>query len=747
MNRLLCTLTVAGVLLCESAAAQVLYGTIVGSVRDPSGGAVPGATIKITSGATGATRDIQSNELGLYTFSNVLAGSYSLEVTARGFRAFTEKGVAVTINTVTRVDVSLQVGEVTETVTVSSEVTPLQTDKTDVHVELGSQEITQLPLPAYRNYQSLLDLSPGTTPARYQNAIIDTPDRALTTNVNGTARSMNNTRLDGAPNIQGYLRHHTVYVAPSESIETVNMTTNSFDAEQGLAGGATVTVVTKSGTNELHGTAFAYHDNHHLRARNFFLRSPGKPKSIENIYGGTLGGPIRKNTLFYFASYEATRERVGFSSLYTLPTADQREGNFSAYGTQIYDPLTGTPDGRGRTPFANATIPLIRQSQITRKMQSLAPLPTEPGTVSNFFTSGSQALDRDKLDVKVNWNRSASHAVWGKYAILDATVNCQPSLGEAGGVGLCTGGGTGKGHTLTQVATIGHTWTLTPSLVVDGNLGFSRFGQNVKGPDYGKNFGLEVLGIPGTNGPDIRQSGQPRFVVSSYANYGNPYNWMPLFRNDNTWAHTSNVGWVHGAHDLRFGFDLRRYQVNHWQPESGGGPLGRFDFGGGVTALAGGPSPNQFNAYAQYLLGLPSTMLKSLQYFTPMSPREWQLGWYVRDRWQATRNLTLTLGLRHEYYPLMTRAWSGIERYDPETNKVHIGRFGGVPDNAGTTVSKKLFAPRVGLAYRLGSKTVFRSGYGITIDPDLLSALARSPYPVVIAQDFSGPNSYTAARK
>jgi hypothetical protein len=738
-----CLLFAIVVLLPQSANSQVLYGTILGSVRDPSGGTVPSANVKITNNATGQVRESKTNESGLFTFSNVLPGEYDLEVSVTGFRSFVQRGLIVTINTVSRVDVALQVGQLTEAITVASEVTPLQADKTDVHLELGTKEITELPLPAYRNYQSLLDLTPGATPSRFQNAIIDSPGRALTTNVNGTARSMNNTRTDGAANIFGYLRHHTVYVSPADTIETVNITTNNFDAEQGLAGGAAITVVTKSGTNEIHGTAFEYHDNQHLRARNFFLRSPGKPKSIVNIFGGSAGGPIIRNKLFYFGSWESSRERLGFSSLYTLPTEDQRAGNFSAFGTTIYDPLTGLPDGRNREPFPNNTIPLSRQSQIARKMQDLVPLPNQAGlTVANFFNSGPQALTREQVDAKVNWNRTSSHTIWGKYSLMDAIVECRPSLGAAGGTGMCNGGGTGRGSTLVNLATIGHTWTLTPSLLVDGTIGFSRLGQNVKGPDFGTNFCLETLGIPGTNGSDPRQSGQCRFTTTGYADFGNPYSWMPAFRNDNTWAHTTNAGWIHGSHDFRFGFDLRRYQINHWQPEVGGGPLGRFVSSGGATALNGGPAPNQFNAYAQYLLGLPNQMQKSLQNFAPMSTREWQFGWYARDRWQATRNLTLTLGLRYELFPLMTRAWSGIERYDPETNKVYIGRFGGVPDNAGTSVSKRLFTPRVGMAYRWGSKTVFRSGYGMSVDPDLLTALARSPYPVVIAQDFNASGSF-----
>jgi outer membrane receptor protein involved in Fe transport len=738
----LCALMAAG-WLAQPASGQILYGSIVGMVTDPSGASVPGAQVKIASKATGLTRDATTNSLGLYRFADLPPGSFDVEVTASGFRPYAETGVGVTIDNVIRIDVQLQVGSVSENILVQSEATPLKTDTSDVSVELPSKAVTDLPLPGYRNYQSLLSLVPGASPPGFQNAIIDTPDRALTTHVNGTIRNANNTRSDGTVNILPYLRHHAAYIEPSESVEAVNITTDNFDAEQGLAGGAAITVITKSGTNDLHGTAFWYHDNQHLLARNFFLVG-GKPKSIDNIFGGTAGGSIIRNKLFYFGSWEGTRQPIGFQRLVTVPTAGQRAGNFTSFATTIYDPATGTTSGASRQPFPNFTVPLSRQSSITRKIQDLVPLPNLEGTVENYFNSGTQAFDRDNLDAKVNWHRTERHLIWGKYAVSNATVDCLPVLGQAGGRGMCSGG-SGTGHTLQQMATLGHSWSFGSNLIVDGTVGYSRLGQNVKPWDYGTNFGLDVLGIPGTNGPDIRQSGFPAIRVSGFERFGSPDNWSPLFRNDETYALTSNAGWTRGAHELRFGADMRRYHVNHWQPEMGAaGPRGRIDFAGGITSLAGGPSPNQFNSWAAFLLGQPRSVSKSLQWMAPMSTREWQLAWYARDRWQVSPKLTLNLGLRYEYFPLMTRAWMGIERYDPATNQVLRGRFDGVPDNAGTTVSGWKFAPRIGVAYRFANKTVFRGGYGITNDPDLLSALIRSPYPAVIAAEFVSPNSRVA---
>jgi hypothetical protein len=266
--------------------------------------------------------------------------------------------------------------------------------------------------------------------------------------------------------------------------------------------------------------------------------------------------------------------------------------------------------------------------------------------------------------------------------------------------------------------------------------------QDIRGPFYGQNFGLDTLGIPGTNGPDIRQSAQPGFAVTGYTAFGDNNAANPAFRKDAVWTHTSNLSYTRGTHELRFGFEFVDFQQNDWQPNISGGPRGSFTFTGGGTALNGGPAPNQYNAYAQFLLGLTTSASKALQYYSPQTAREWQFAWYARDRWQVSRNLTLNLGLRYEYYPEMYRTNEGIERYDPSTNNVLIGGRGGNPSNMGILSSKRLFAPRVGLAYRLGSATVIRSGYGISIDPSTISGAIQRPYPVVVGQQFTGPSSY-----
>src|SRR5574341_1543726 len=440
---MLTALLVVG-LASDSTSAQVLSGSLVGAVTDQNGAVVPGAVVTVTNQGTGQVREAQTNSGGEYTITNVLPGIYDIKVTKQGFTTHTQTGMTITANNIARVDISMKVGNVTDVVSVAADATVLQTETATVKSELSGKEINALPLTRFRNYQSLLNLVPGTTPALFQNANTDTPARALTTNVNGTARNNNNTRIDGAANVYIWLPHHSVYVAPSETIQEVNISTNNFDAEQGLSGGAAVNVVTKSGTNEFHGSGFAYHDNHKFRAKNYFhANSLGSniPKYLDTIAGATFGGPIKRDKLFFFGGYEGTFERITRQGTFTVPTAEQRAGNFSSFAnTTIYDPLTGAIDGTGRTQFANNVIPTNRIHPISAKVQALIPLPNLPGVTNNFFNSAPQIFDRHNYDGKINWNRTAKHQIWGKYSFLQANVTGSFALGPAGGPCLCEGG-------------------------------------------------------------------------------------------------------------------------------------------------------------------------------------------------------------------------------------------------------------------------------------------------------------------
>jgi Carboxypeptidase regulatory-like domain/TonB dependent receptor len=729
-------------LLPGQAVAQVLYGSIVGEVTDPSGASVPNVAVTITDSSTGQSREVTSDSGGRFTITDAQPGVYVLKFVAKGFRPVERSGVTVTINTVTRADATLQIGNVSEQVTVEASAVQLQTDKADVHTELGAQAIESMPLSNYRNYQSLIDLVPGSTPAAFQNANTDTPARGLSTNINGTNRNNNSTRLDGAVNIFVWLPHHTVYVPPAETIETVNISTDNFDADQGMAGGAAITVVTKSGTNSIHGTAFGYLENSYFGAKNYFFTDPKKPKSIRTIPGFTLGGPILKNKWFFFGGYEGLFERVNKNALFTVPTVEQRLGNFSGTGTVIYDPTTGNADGTGRSAFPNNQIPEDRISPITQKIQALIPPPNRPGFINNFFNSASQKMNRKNVDFKTDIIPTDKWHLFVRYGYMQADVSGVFGLGAAGGPCLCDGG-PAVGDTSVNIATVGYTYSLSPNKIYDAVYGFTRLGHISTGADFGKNWGSEVFGIPGTNGPDPRESGLPFFSITGYTDVGNDQSWIPSFRNDQSFATSQNFGIVHGSHEFRMGFDGIRHHLNHYQPELGAGPRGELDFAEGLTAL-NSPSytTTQFNSYAAFLLGVTSSVGRSIQY-EKMTTYEWQFGWYFRDRWQVTPKLTATLGLRYELYPLMTRAGrGGIEEYNPNTNIVTLGGAGGLPKDLGITVSHKMFSPRIGLAYRLNDTTVIRTGYGITRDPMPLSRPLRGFYPLTVGETFTQANSY-----
>jgi len=772
-----------------NASAQVLYGSIVGTVTDQGNAVVPKVSVTVKNTATGLSREATTDELGYYSVPNLPEGAYDVSATAPGFKVLTEKNVAVRINNATRADLKLEVGTVTDSVTVEASAAMLQTTKTDVNTNLESREITNLPLSGYRNFQSLWNLVPGATPVRFQNAVIDTPQRDFTTNVNGQDRGDNNTRVDGAPNILVTMPHHMAYVPPVESIDQVSISTNNFDAEQGITGGAAVTVTTKSGTNQFHGSVFAFHSNNILRAFWWDENRAGvtdKPKGIRNIDGGSLGGPIKHDKLFFFGDWEGTFERVGRSALFSVPTADFRTGDFSrklgapilaANGSpimvpttegattqlrqgMIFDPFTGALNGTGRSVFSSNgrinVIPSSRLNPAMMKLLALVPSPNQAGDVSNYFNGGTQRLNRNNGDAKVNWNRNRNHQLWFKYSVMSALVHGDFGLGEAGGGCLCDGG-VGDGHTLVQTAGIGHTYTISPNFLIDGTLGWTRMGQQVESPDLGVNFGSETLGIPGTNGPDPRESGKPQFSIGSdYSTLGNTEGWNPLYRNDQSYTFNTNASWMKGSHEIRFGFDFLHHLMNHWQPELGDGPRGAFEFGNAVTALnpsaiassvgfqGGAPSfENGWNGLAGFLLGTPTGSGKSSQ-FIKMDSLENVYGLYVRDRWRATQKLTLNLGLRYELYPTRRRsAGLGIESYDPTTNEVLVGGRGGIPQDNGVGYSKKLFAPRVGFAYQLGRATVIRSGYGLTFHSHPWGSQAlRGWYPLTIVAVFSDVNAY-----
>jgi hypothetical protein len=718
--------------------AQILYGSIIGNVTDPQGAVLPGVAVTITNTGTGLKLEAVTDDTGSYVFRNLLPGTYDMALSFKGFKEMRQSGIVVTAGNPRREDVTLQIGAAQESVTVTADAATLKTEKADLSTEITGTQVTSLPLNQYRNYQTLLNLVPGATPVVFQNAEIDTPGRSLRTWVNGTQPNSNTTRVDGAVSVNVWLPHHAGFIQSAETIETVNIATNNFDADTGMAGGAAQTVITKSGTNQFHGSAFEFYNSDKLNANTFSNNAFGlvKPPLSHNIYGGTLGGPIKKEKLFFFAAYEKFRDRRGFNFTAAVPTDKMRIGDFSeviaakradgslAYPTfQLYDPNTGGANGVGRTQFANFAIPSTRISPAATRLMALFPkVNTTKDLNSNFIlddyvVARETQVDRANYDGKLTWQRSKNHSIWGKFSTLRANVVDNYILGFDNG---------SVGDTKVYVVSVGHTWTISPSLLLDGNFGYNRQDQVVTGPDFGKNYGID-LGVPGVNDPqDIRASGLPQFA-STYT-IGTTPNWMPLYRKELNYSFSSALTKIFAKHEVRTGVDIVKLELNHRQAEFGTyGLRGGFNFSGNTTGAAGYTSPG-WNSFAALLLGLPNSFAKDVQ-TEDMTGREWQSALYVRDRWRVTPNLTVNLGLRLEYYPLMHRANSGIERLDYSTYTVLLGGRGDVPEDVGLKLQKWYLAPRLGVAYRLGEKSVVRAGYGRTINPLPWSRPMRGSFP------------------
>ncbi len=724
-----------------AADAQVLYGSLTGNVTDPSGGAVPNAKIEALNVSTGIAKRSSTDDRGVFLLPDLQAGIYKVTITAPSFGTSIHSGVQVQENTVRRLDVQVQVAAVGQSVTVDASSAVLQTDRADVNTQISKTDIEDLPLTGTngsRNFESIFITVPGFTPPVANSSTASNPTESQAFYVNGSSMTGNNMKLDGASDIYPWLPQIASYIPPAESIQTVNIVTNSFDAEQGQAAGSAINAIIKSGTNQFHGGAWEYNTNSDLKARNFFYYGAKNPKNILNQFGLDVGGPIIKNKLFFFAVWERTLRRTNTSLFQTVPTDALRQGNFAGTGTTIYNPATGTATGTGRTPFPNNAIPASSINPAAAKMIALIPEPNVIGGIGNdYAASGDVRFTRDNVDMKINYNPTQKSSIFGRYSIAPSLVFDPQALGAAGGQAV-DGGQPGNGPGRIQSVSLGGTYTITPALLLDVNAGFTRLhlsGQNV---DIGKNYGSDVLGIPGTNGPSPLDGGYPSFAVSGFSSLGNTNASNPFLFRDNLWVESANLSWIKGAHSLRFGAEIFHYSIIDFQANSTVGVRGGFTFSGGLTDLNGGAAPTLYNGFADFLLGMPTAMNHDYQYVDPAAIIESSYGFYARDQWQVSRKLTVNYGFRYEIYPY-SHAEHGIDgiHYDPATNLVHL---------KGTNVDTGhgFIAPRLGIAYRLDEKTVIRTGYGINTNAESFRNNVQT-YPETITAQYSGANAYSAA--
>ena len=737
-------LTILSALLATGpASAQTLYGSLTGNVTDASGAAVPNAKVETLNLATGVVKSATTDDRGAYLMSDLQPGNYKVTISAASFSPRVMNSASVGPNSILRVDVSLSVTQVNESITVGASASMLQTDRADVNNQIRSEQMTDLPLinSQGRNFQALYKILPGFTPPVEVHSESGNPQRSMATQANGMPQSSNNTKLDGATISHPWLPRLVAYVPSVEAVETVNVVSNSFDAEQGMAGGAAMNVIIKSGTNQFHGAGWEFMTNSALKARNYFYclysctGDPNQaPKNVQNQFGGMIGGPIVKNKLFFFSDWERTTKRQAASALRTVPTAAMRTGDFSATGTTLFDPATGATDGSGRLAFPGNRIPTARIDPAAALMTGLIPAANQPVFPNNYLAVAGYEFRRDNIDFKVNYVPTEKLQVFTRYSFSPTLVFDAPSLGAAGG-DATNGGQPGRAPGLIQTTALGGTYTITPRLILDGVMGFTRLRLSAQNVDIAKNYGLDDLKIPGTNGGDPLQGGYPRFTFSQFSSLGNPNVSNPFLFRDNQWVTNWNLGYSKGSHNIRMGFEFSRFDINHFQPQASNGPRGGFNFGGGLTSLRGGAATTGYNSYGDFMLGLPTAMGKDIQYMNPATVRMPSYGFYIRDAWQINRKLTMDIGLRYEIYPAPTRDHGPAERYDAQTDRIYRG---------GIETGKGQFAPRLGFAYRASEKMVIRLGGGISVDPNTFRYL-RDAYPATISTQFSGNSSFEAA--
>jgi outer membrane receptor protein involved in Fe transport len=703
--------------LPAAVAAQAVTGTLLGNVRDDSGAAVPGVTVTATEVNTNISRSVVSNETGYYIFSNLKDGNYRVEAGLQGFKKFAREGVKVDVNTTVRVDVSLSVGGLDETVTVAAETPALQTDRADTGRVIESKQVTEMPLAFSRNFQGILVTVPGTTrPFRPHSQFFNSQD-SLSTQVNGQSRLANNVQIEGLDDNHrtGLL---TVLIPPPDALETVSVSTSNYDAEFGRSGGAVTNVTLKSGTNDLKGSVYYYGNTEATNASEYF--SHLKPDTKFSQFGFTVGGPIIRNKFFFFGDYQRTVDNLGYVVRATVPTMRMRNGDFGESSTRIYDPMTGAVDGSGRVPFAGNRIPADRISPVAQNILNLMP---EPNIADAAFgqVNYQKPQVREKttpgFDTKLNYTINESNTVSYRFSYQRPKVFDPGPYGEYGGPANDGFAGTGTNDTYSSAAN----WTriFSPTFIMDVRGGLSYYHNVAIAQGAGLNTSTDV-GIPGAN-LDEFTSGLSRVRVDGYTVPIIGFSpSLPWDRSEKTWDVAATLTKLIRNHTVKFGGEWRHNRDFLLQVQDAGGSRGEFRFNASGT---GSPAEQASttsiaNSFASFLLDWPNVVQRDLKVTDPGTKHRATF-LFVQDKWQLNPNVTVDLGLRWEYYtPLVgLESRGGLSNYDPDTNTLNVAGYGSTPADLGVKSRFNHFAPRTGISWRLDDKTVVRAGYGASTIP------------------------------
>jgi hypothetical protein len=736
-------------------AGQAVNATLLGTVTDSSGAAVASVKVTITETNTGISRTSQTNDSGNYVFPDLPPGTYLVTAEQPGFKRASRAGIDLIVNTTERIDLVLQPGNVSDTIVVEAETPILQTERADTGRKLEEVLTENVPLGTNRNFQNLLNVVPGTTRATFQHSQFFNASSSLQTEVNGQLRQGNNYQIEGIDDNErtGLLQ---ILIPPLEAIQTVDVSTSNFDAELGRASGAVVNVILKSGTNNYHGAAYEFARNSYFNARNYFDQSVGH--LAYNYFGGNIGGPVKKNKVFFFADYLRVSDHQASPNKVTVPTMGLRSGDLNvptsptATPTTIYNPFSGNPDGTGRQPLVatstpgvatvpgpNGTmvdafnpvctkaagcsnvVPQALMDPISLKLLALLPPPTLAGNFNNYAALLAFHKDTDFVDGKVDANLTDKDRLSMRISYQRPSIFQAPIFGIAGGP--AAGNFQGSGLQNTYSTGLNYNRFFSNTLVAEFRFGVAWYHNEAHNTDFGTNTST-TLGIPGVNLDKTITSGIVGIaILGGFSTIPNPtigYSAsLPWIRSEtnidfaNTWTK------ILGNHTVKFGVDLRRVRDALLQEQTFS-PRGIYAFSDGQTALntGTGASKTSFtNDFASFLLDVPNQAGRDLATIFP-NYRAWQFFTFVQDKWLVTPKLSADLGVRWEFYPPATPvAKGGFSNYNPANNTLNVTGYGSIPNNLGIATHYKYFAPRLGLAYRWKESTVVRAGFGISYTP------------------------------
>jgi len=740
----LAVFTVLSLASPRRSSAQAVYGSVFGTVTDSSGAVVPNATITVIDVAKGTSETAQSNEDGQYRVQHLIPDTYTVSAEAKGFNKVTTENVIVYADTAPKVDITLTVGSVSNTVNVTSAAPLLQADHVDVNVILNERAVETLPN-FNRNFTAFELLTPGTSYIGWNVGEAQNPQRSQQIEVDGQLPFATGYELDGTDN-QDPVIGIAVINPNLDAISEEKVTSQNYDAEFGKAVAGLVTAQTRSGTNNFHGSAFEYWRSDLLQARDPFteyqpdpLTHRFIPGTLHNQFGGSVGGPIIKNKVFFFGDYQGLRERTGTALLTTVPTALAKSsctsgGNcdLSDYlivqpgekqGIQIYDPATNQTSLTGRTPFTGNIIPAGRLSQAAVNFFKLIPAPNVasvnpgiPNIVNNYLASGSGPFNTNQFDVRIDDQRRENLHLFGRYTYFGSNLSGDPYFGAAGGQGFGNGGFAGTDTARDQSVAAGGDYVLSPHWLTDFRFGYYRIHLNEEGPNFTQPLG-NALGIPNANVGNLSlNGGLPQFNIQSASNgtngggnleYGTSAN--QFLQNASQFQFVNNWSHLVGNHNIKFGGDVR-YGLNHIVGlDNNNVRSGNFNF----AAIRTGSDTSPGLGFATFILGDTTSFERTQTQNTNAQERQKRIFSYVQDQWRVTNKLTLNYGLRWEIYLPETvngKGQGGL--LDLNTGDIRIAGYGPYGTNLNVEKSFTNLAPRIGIAYQLTTNTVVRAGYG-----------------------------------